>query len=178
MEIRTMYYKIGVILLFFTVLVAGVSAIPPLPYEFYGNVTMNDTPVDAGTIILAKINGTEVGNVTTTKAGSYGGPDTFDRRLVVNGAEDQIGQYITFWIGDMQAAEKVKLYAGESQRLDLTFIPGKEGSIDKSVTPSQSGTIADVPTDVDTPVATETKAPLFIAPFAAGLALLLLRRRE
>ena len=161
-----------------TILVAGVSAIPPLPYEFYGNISVNDTPADAGVVVLAKINGTEVGNITTTGIGAYGGSGTFDRRLVVNGAESQIGEYITFWIGDMQAAEKVKLYAGESQRLDLTFIPGKEGSIDKSVTPSQSGTIADIPTDDETPVASPTKAPLLIAPFAAGIALFLLGRRN
>nr|MBP9009654.1 hypothetical protein [Methanospirillum sp.] len=79
-----------------------------------------------------------------------------------------------------QAAQKVKLYAGESQKLDLTFTPGKEGSIDASVTPSQSGTIANVPTGEETPVATETqtKAPLFIAPIAAGLALIILARRD
>jgi len=180
METWNMNYKIGVCLLFIILLAAGVSAIPPLPYEFYGNVSINETPVEAGTIIIAKVNGTEVGNITTSAAGAYGGAGTFDRRLVVNGAEEQIGEYITFWIGDKQAAQKVKLYAGESQKLDLTFIPGKEGSIDASVTPSQSGTIANVPTDEETPVATETqtKAPLFIAPIAAGLALFILGRRE
>jgi len=173
-----MNYRIGACLLLITALVAGVCAIPPLPYEFYGNVTVNDTPAQAGVVILAKINGTEVGNVTAAAAGAYGGPGTFDRRLVVNGGEEQIGEYITFWIGDMQAAEKVKLYAGESQKLDLTFIPGKEGSVDKSVTPSQSGTIADIPTEDALPVPTQTKAPLLIAPFAAGLALYLLGRRD
>ncbi|NLL10009.1 MAG: hypothetical protein GX268_03775, partial [Methanomicrobiales archaeon] len=102
-----------------------------------------------------------------------------DRRLVVNGAEDQIGEFITFWIGDKQAVQKVRLYAGESQKLDLTFIPGKEGSVDASVTPSQSGTLASVPTEEETPAATatETKAPMFIAPLAAGLALFILGRR-
>ncbi len=179
METWNMKYTIGVCILLTTLLVMGVSAIPPLPYEFYGNVSINGTPAEAGTIIIAKVNGSEVGTVTTTAAGVYGGAGTFDRRLVVNGAEDQIGEYITFWIGDMQAAQKVKLYAGESQKLDLTFIPGKEGSIDASVTPSQAGTIADVPTEEATPVATATeKAPLLIAPLAAGLALLILGRRD
>lgn len=173
-----MYYKVGACLLLVTVLVAGVYAIPPLPYEFYGNVTVNGTPADAGVTILAQINGTVVGNVTTAESGVYGGPGTFDRRLVVNGAEKQIGEYITFWIEDQQAAEKVKLYAGESQHLDLSFVPGKEGSIDASVTPSQSGTIADVPTEGETPAPTATQSPLLFAPFAAGIAVLLLCRRE
>ncbi len=179
MEFWNMNYHILVCILFVSLLALGVSAIPPLPYEFYGNVTINQTPAPSGTTIIAKVNGTEVGNITTTVAGVYGGPGTFDRRLVVNGAENQIGEYITFWIGEQQAAQKVKLYAGESQRLDLTFIPGKEGSIDASVTPSQSGTIANIPTEQETPSPTATeKAPLLIAPLAAGLALLIFARRD
>lgn len=174
-----MKYRIFVCFLLVFLLAAGVSAIPPLPYEFYGNVSINETPAEAGMVIIAKVDKTEVGNITTTMAGTYGGPGTFDRRLVVNGAEEQIGEYITFWIGDKQAVQKVRLYAGESQKLDLTFISGKEGSVDASVTPSQSGTLADVPTEDEIPVATqtETKAPLFIAPLAAGLALFILGRR-
>lgn len=173
-----MNLKVGACLLLISILVAGVYAIPPLPYEFFGNVTINGTPADAGVVILAKINGTEVGNVTTSGKGIYGGPATFDRRLVVNGAEEQIGEYITFWIGDKQSVEKVKLYAGESQKLDLSFIPGKEGSVDASVTPSQSGTIANVPADTESPVPTTTQSPLVIAPIAAGLAILLFHRKE
>lgn len=179
METWNMNYKIIVCFLLISLLTAGVSAIPPLPYEFYGNVSINETPAEAGVVIIAKVNGTEVGNVTTAAAGTYGGSGTFDRRLVVNGAEDQIGEFITFWIGDKQAVQKVRLYAGESQKLDLTFIPGKEGSVDASVSPSQSGTLASVPSEEETPAATatETKAPLFIAPLAAGLALFILGRR-
>ena len=100
METWNMMYKTGLCFLFIILLAVGVSAIPPLPYEFYGNVSINETPAEVGTIIIAKVNGTEVGNITTTAPGAYGGAGTFDRRLVVNGAEDQIGEYITFWIGE------------------------------------------------------------------------------
>lgn len=172
-----MYWKIGAYLLCIIALVVGVSAIPPLPYEFYGNVTVNNSPVENGTLIIAKINGTEVGNITTTAPGLYGGSGTFDRRLVVNGNEKQIGEYITFWIGENQSVQKVKLYAGESQRLDLTFVPGKEGSVDASVTPLPTGNGPELPAEEKTtPV--PTQAPLLIAPLAAGLAILLLGRRD
>ncbi|MDD1724592.1 MAG: hypothetical protein LUQ07_05640 [Methanospirillum sp.] len=174
-----MYWKIGAYLLCVIALVAGVNAIPPLPYEFYGNATVNNSPVETGTVIIAKINGTEVGNITTTSPGSYGGSGTFDRRLVVNGDEKQIGEYITFWIGENQSVQKVKLYAGESQHLDLTFVPGKEGSVDASVTPlpTGTGTGPELPSEENTtPV--PTQAPLLIAPLAAGLAVLLLGRRN
>ena len=84
METWNMNYKIIVCFLLISLLTAGVSAIPPLPYEFYGNVSINETPAEAGVVIIAKVNGIEVGNVTTAAAGTYGGPGTFDRRLVVN----------------------------------------------------------------------------------------------
>lgn len=171
-----MYLKTLFGLLVVTVLVTGVYAIPPLPYEFYGTAIVNGTPVESGTVIIAKINGTEVGNISIIKTGLYGGPATFDRRLVVNGDEKQIGEYITFWIGDLQSAEKVKLFAGESQQLNLTFSPGKEGSVDASKATPEAGTISNVPVDETQPV--PTKSPLIIAPIAAALGLLLIGRRK
>ncbi len=173
-----MYLKTGIILLSLIFIVSGVSAIPPLPYEFYGNATMNGTPIPAGTVISAKIGETEVGNITVGDAGMYGGSETFDKRLVVNGDEKQIGQYITFSALGIEAAQKVKLWAGESQRLDLTFAPGVAGSIDASITPSQQTNTPDIPTK--DPVKEPTKAtPLFAAPIVAGLlALVLFARRS
>lgn len=169
-----MYLKTGIILLSLIILVSGVSAIPPLPYEFYGNATINGTPIPAGTVIIAKIGGIEVGNITAGEAGMYGGSGTFDKRLVVNGDEKQIGQYITFSALGIEAAQKVKLWAGESQRLDLTFAPGVSGSIDASITPSQQTNTPDIPTTEPTKA-----APLVIAPVVAGLlALVLFARRS
>jgi hypothetical protein len=159
-----MYLKPGLILLSLIILVSGVAAIPPLPYEFYGNATINGTPVPAGTIIIAKIGDVEVGNLTMNTAGVYGGSGTFDKRLVVNGDEKQIGQYITFWTEGIEAAQKVKLWAGESQRLDLTFTPGAAGTIDASITPSQQTNTPEIPSTEPT-----QKSPLVIAPIVAGL---------
>ncbi|WP_146201249.1 hypothetical protein [Methanospirillum lacunae] len=169
-----MYLKAGIILVSLFFIVSSVSAIPPLPYEFYGNATINGAPIPAGTVISAKINGTEVGNITVVDAGVYGGSDTFDKRLVVNGEEKQIGQYIIFSAQGMEAAQKVKLYAGESQRLDLTFAPGVSGSIDASVTPSQQTNTPDLPKTEPTKA-----APMVGAPVVAGLlALVLFARRS
>ena len=163
-------------LLVIIVMVAGVNAIPPLPYEFYGTITINDTPAPAGTVIIAKINETDVGNISVDKPGFYGNSGTFDRRLVVNGNEEQIGEYITFWIGDEQAAEKVKLFAGESQELNLTFKEGTGGSVDASKATPEAGTISNLPVDETKPV--PTQSPLIIAPLAAGFALLMIGRRR
>ncbi len=169
-----MNFRLCLVFLTVLALVAGVNAIPPLPYEFHGSVMMNGTPSPAGTEIVAKINGTVVGNITTEKAGAYGGPATFDHRLVVNGEENQIGSYITFWIGDLQAAEKVKLWAGESQKLDLTFAPGTGGSIDASITPSQTGVVPEIPDGEPTQ---KSPAGLMLPAIALGAGYLLLRRK-
>ncbi|PKL59278.1 MAG: hypothetical protein CVV33_08665 [Methanomicrobiales archaeon HGW-Methanomicrobiales-4] len=151
-----------------------MSAIPPLPYEFYGNATINGTPAPAGTLITAHIGDIEVGNITITAVGAYGGSGTFDKRLVVNGDEKQIGQFITFRAEGTEAAQKVKLWAGESQRLDLTFTPGAAGTIDASLTPSQQTNTPDIPTAEPT-----KKSPLVAAPVIAGfLALVFFARRS
>ncbi|HWQ66381.1 MAG TPA: hypothetical protein VN372_05880 [Methanospirillum sp.] len=168
-----MYLKAGIILLSIIFLIGSVSAIPPLPYEFYGNITINGTPAASGTIIVAKLGEIEVGNITITEPGVYGGSGTFDKRLVVNGDEKKIGEYISFWAGGMQSSQKVKLWAGESQRLDLTFAPGSAGSIDASITPSQQTTVQDIPTSEPTKA-----TPLTVVPLVAGLfALVLFSRR-
>lgn len=168
-----MSFKTGIILLSLIVLVSGVSAVPPLPYEFYGNATFNGTPVPAGTLIVAKIGDADVGNITTDASGIYGGSATFDKRLVVNGDEKQIGQYITFWANETQAAQKVKLWAGESQKLDLSFSPGTGGSIDASVTPSQQTVTQEIPATTPT-----SKSPLSVIPvIGAILAIVCVVRR-
>ncbi len=160
------------VLLLTLALVGGVQAIPPLPYEFFGTITIDGTPAPVGTEVIAKINGTVVGNITTTAKGLYGGENTFDQRLVVNGNEEQLESYVTFYVGDRQADQKVKLLAGESQKLDLTFIKGQEGTIDASITPSPQGALPSEGGDTQ-------KSPLsLLIPVGALGAVLLLKRRE
>lgn len=173
MDVDDMNWRFALIGLSLLVLITGVSAIPPLPYEFYGNATINGSPAPAGTLIIAKIADAEVGNITTDAPGIYGGPATFDKRLVVNGADNQIGQYITFWVAGQQASQKVKLWAGESQKLNLDVEAGKGGSIDASITPSQDTTVAEIPSATPT-----KKSPLGIAPVIAILGVIVLIARR
>lgn len=169
-----MSLKTGIILLSLIILVSGASAVPPLPYEFHGNATINGTAIPAGTVIVAKIGNAEVGNITIETAGMYGGSGTFEKRLVVNANEKQIGEYITFWVLDMQSAQKVKLWAGESQKLDLTFAPGVAGTVDASVTPAQPADTPEIPATEPT-----QKSPFGVIPvIGAILALLCIARRS
>ena len=143
-----------------------MSALPPLPYELYGVITIDGNPAPADTEIIAKINDQIVGEFDTDFEGIYGGSGTFDRRLVINADETDIGEYITFWIGDRQAAQKTTMQAGMSQNLDLTFIEGEEGTIDASLP-------IVAPDLVETP-----KTPLVAAPFLGLLAAIFFMRRK
>jgi len=98
----------------------AVNADTTLPEEFYGDLTVNGAAAAAGTVIVAKIGGVERGSLTTTVVGEYGGPDTFDIRLVVSGEEAEIGETITFWINGSKANETASYEPGLSRNLDLS----------------------------------------------------------
>jgi len=164
-----MKLEYGMLFLCLVGLVAAVSAVPPLPYEFYGTATLDGQPVSQGTIIVAKLNETALGSINVTADGTYGGAETFDKRLVVNTGEDTIGKTLTFWIGDRQAAQTVTLRAGESQELNLLFEEGKEATIDASLASKPDMGTPELPA---TPA--PTGAPLISAPFLALLVTALL----
>jgi len=108
------------------VVVAGVCAaeIPPMPCEFYGNVSINGQPAPAGTLIEAKINGQTAGSLTTTTVGTYGGAGTFDARLVVRGFVN--GNLITFFVNGSISNQSAVFQERNAQTLDLTMYNGME----------------------------------------------------
>lgn len=95
--------------------------ITPLPDEFRGTVTIGGNGAPVGTLIAAKINGIERGNITTTETGKYGGDETFDDRLIVQGTVDEAGNTITFWADGSKVNETSAFSGmGKSKVLDLT----------------------------------------------------------
>ena len=92
-----------------TLPVAARPAIPPLPHEFYGALTIDGRPASTGTTVEARGEGvlTDVpdkGNpITTEEAGRYGGPSPFDPKLIVQGEDLQNGDQITFYVDGVQA---------------------------------------------------------------------------
>jgi hypothetical protein len=104
------------------VLIGTVAATPVLPGEFYGSVYLNGNPAPAGTVIVAKVNGEPRGELTTTVAGLYGGPDNFNPRLIVSSSEEEVNAgnvTITFFVGGVQAFQVVPFKSGNSEKLDL-----------------------------------------------------------
>lgn len=93
---------------------------PPLPGEFYGNITINGKDPAVGTVIIAKVDGVERGRFVTTTTGAYGSSKDEDKRLIIEGTETDIGKNISFLIDGVQANERVTYKSGESIELNLT----------------------------------------------------------
>jgi len=102
-------------LIAFSILIIGcVAAVPGIPHQFYGYVTINQAPVD-GAIIIAKINDVERAS-TTTVNGNYGfSPNIF---YVEDPNSSNSGKTIDFFLNGTLAASYT-FSNGETTRLDL-----------------------------------------------------------
>lgn len=127
-----------IFLLVFSILIGSASAVPPLPAEFYGTVTIDGIGAPPGTVIVAKVNYNDRGTFTLTEYGVYGSTGIAGNRLVVQATEDDLSsstQTITFWINDLKATQEIQFEIGTSQQVDLTFT----GSGGSGQTPVASG---------------------------------------
>ena len=120
-------------------LAVSASAIPPLPSEFYGSVLTNGAPAPAGTVIEAKIFDVIRGTVVTDEAGTYGGSDLFDPRLVVSATEEDVGEgdpLISFFISGIEADQTATFHEGTTSELDLSTGGTPQIVADFSATPT------------------------------------------
>ncbi|PWR71960.1 PKD domain-containing protein [Methanospirillum lacunae] len=104
-------------------LIMSAAAVPPLPAEFYGTVTLQGSPVPAGTVLIAKVNDQVYGQYTLKEAGKYGGAGIFDDKLMVVASENDLKMgplSINFYIGDTKADQVVPFESGKVQKLDLS----------------------------------------------------------
>ena len=136
-----------------------VTAVPPLPAEFYGSLSIDGKPAPIGTSITAQINGVEKGSLITSVEGFYGGPGLFDIRLKVNVSEEEYrpGELkIVFMINGQQVSRTADYEPGSSKQLDLSAGgAGVSGQPTGSITPS--GTIG--PVQAQNPIQTGYSQP-------------------
>jgi PKD repeat protein len=101
----------------------SAAAVPPLPAEFYGTVTLQGNPVPAGTVLKATIHDQVHGQFTLKETGTYGGPGIFDEKLMVAASEDDLKNgplSVSFLIGDIKADQVIPFESGKVQKLDLS----------------------------------------------------------
>jgi hypothetical protein len=118
--------KIQIVLSFFTVfflLSVRVLAVPGVPHQFYGSVTINGKPAPDGTIIIAKINGIEVAS-TTTKNGKYGYEPIF---YVDDPEHNRSGEEIKFFVNGIDTGQTKYFCNGCVTKLDLAISQSQGG---------------------------------------------------
>ncbi|HIJ05849.1 MAG: Uncharacterized protein XE11_0007 [Methanomicrobiales archaeon 53_19] len=116
--------RILIFLLLFSIFIGTASAIPPLPAEFYGGVTIDGIGAPPGTVITAKVDFNERGSFTLTEYGAYGETGIAGSRLIVQATEDDMASgnpIVTFWIDNLKADQEVPFESGTTKELDLTF---------------------------------------------------------
>lgn len=110
-------------------LACTAAALPVLPDEFAGSVTLDGKPAPAGTVITARIDWNERGSTVTTKAGEYGPLDS-PGVLAVRATEEDLRRsgspIITFWVNGHKADQEVAFTGGATRRLDLSAVTGGE----------------------------------------------------
>lgn len=121
-----------------------------IPAEFYGTAYFSGIPVTENSLIVAKIEERDAGEILLVYPGVYGGPGPFDPKLKVYATVEEMsgGQVlITFWLnGTLPAGQTSAYQSGSAQNLTLSF-----GSVTPTPTTTSTTTI---PTT--TPVTTTT----------------------
>lgn len=101
-----------------------VIAAPPLPSEYFGNVTLNDKPAPVGTEVRAVINGTTRDEITVIEEGLYGGSGMWDDKLIVQVSEEEYACGCTipivFTINGVPADQTSTFSSGQTVSLDLS----------------------------------------------------------
>jgi hypothetical protein len=149
------------------------SAQPLIPSGFWGMVTLNGSPVPAGTAISARINGVEYGHTTTILEAGVAWYTleviAADPGSGTPGGND--GDSILFYIGSNKADQQAIFAGGINLWLDLTagaststptstrtntHTPTASGTPTRTNTPSITSTRTNTPTASNTPTRTST----------------------
>lgn len=93
---------------------------PQLPHLFYGTAQVNGSDIPSGAIIVAKVDGVEVGSITTTGAGKFGGPSAGEDKLLVQGYIEE-GAEILFFVSGVSANQAGGFVSGHIEEMGLTW---------------------------------------------------------
>lgn len=114
--------------IFLVQIVYAEPSTPLFPMLFNGTVSIDGNPAPIGMEIVAKIEGVEKGNLTTSEVGKYGDFGGPGPELVVSGNATDTGKTINFFIKTFQseyisADENSTFVSDKKEELNLTFPP-------------------------------------------------------
>ncbi len=98
--------------------VLAASATPPQPpAAYYGQVAVNGDPAPAGVVVTAWVDGEAKGTIVTDADGGFGGPGTFDDKLVVR---EGTNETVRFTVGGVATDTAVTWESGDHRQLSLS----------------------------------------------------------
>ncbi|MDD1709764.1 MAG: PKD domain-containing protein, partial [Methanoregulaceae archaeon] len=113
---------------------------PQIPHSFFGEILINGEPAEAGTAVSALATGGD-GSITTTSNGTYGSPDVFGTKLLIQGSIQE-GAAIYFY-ADGARAECFDMAAGDSWMLTYPFTSGELTELNLRVVTAEEPPVAD-----------------------------------
>lgn len=122
---------------------SAACAIPLMPTEFYGTVSIDGTPAPAGTNITSLIDGQVSGFAIVEVPGVLGGTGPFDQRLPAYGTAD--GQVVSFSINGVPAATTAEFHPGTTGMVNLVTGIAPAPTTGSSTTPAPA--ISPAPTE-------------------------------
>lgn len=112
-------------------LATAIDEAPMLPAFYHGSAILNGRLLPSNSIIIAKIDGSELGLIITTQDGYYGNANTSDK-LGVTGNSSMDEKEIKFYAQTssmanwLEAAETSTWSSGTIKKVDLTFTGTEE----------------------------------------------------
>ena len=127
---------IATVCLIILALVVGITAMgvavadddnqpPTLPASYYGEVTIDGEAAPEGITVQAVINGDVYDELITNDAGTFGGPQASDNKLIVEPPSDESTDQVHFYIldndGERYVADQTLTWEeGDLRSVDLT----------------------------------------------------------
>jgi len=114
------------------------------PHQFYGDVSIGGKAAPPGTLVSAKVNGIESGNVTTWEQGKYGwglpgAPDyDYQANLLVQGEDVSNGDLIEFYVNGIKVDQTATFQS--DAKTSLALIAASVPTITPTLTPTPSPT--------------------------------------
>ena len=148
--VRMNFKILSTTIIFVLFLATSVLAVPGVPNQFYGSVTINGQPAPDGTTVTAEINGAEVKS-TTTSNGEY--------NLIVDDPQgDRIGDTVYFFVDGIDTGKTASFCNGCSDRVDLSITKETSGGSPGGGGGSSGGSTASEETTTTTVGAEESSS--------------------
>ena len=94
---------------------------PPVPAAYYGSVTVDGEPAEAGVDVTAAVDGTTYGPISTDDDGEFGGPAITDDKLHVEPDATPDDPEVTFFVEGEEVDTTATWESGANEQVSLSI---------------------------------------------------------